>query len=493
MAGLDPSVYGQLQAPDPLGTLGKFATIQNQLNSSRQFNVELKARMALGQIMQQSVDPKTGQPDYQKAAILAAQNPDAAYLSPDLMSQAVQRQGMQLDNVIKNFSVAQKRLELTGNAAASLLPKGTSVTREDFTGALGNLATAMHEHGVADNESYEHIISALGSAPQGGQELYNYLQQISMQANGAKDSMDRMQNNLQTVDTGDGKHLFWMNPNFPGQQPKYVGSFAQHPTPEAQNALVGVQGANGETRQVPRAAAAPMFGGEGQLQMPQLPPTEAGPGGAPPAEASDGAPPPPARLPTPGAPVSNIGPLRTDQLKNMAGYQDNMNKEIATVNQNIQSIQQLQDLAGKVHTGMFAEERLEAGRLMKSMGFPSSAYDKMANGDLASSQEVMKYSVPNAMNTLRNSLGNQSRITNMEFGSFQRANPNLETDPKAFDKILSFSHMLMDLKQKEQSAYSTWLENGRDPVAFPEAWTQQLIKRGYVKADDSFTPYKAGK
>lgn len=466
MAEVDTSMYSRLAPPprSPLDTMSQMMDIRQKANANAQFQQEFKGRLAMGQIMQQSVDPQTGQPDYSKAAILAAQNPDAAWMSPDLMSKAVQMQGVSLDNLMKNYQNTSKRLELTGNAAASLLPMGDSVTRDDYTKAVTQLVTSAGEAGVSDKAFMDGIINSLATAPQGGPQLQQYLKQVSMQSNGAKDSMDRVQQNFQTVDSGNATHMFGYNPNT--GQSIHIGSIAKSPTPQDANALVSVQNPDGSTTLKPRAQVAPMLPA----------------GSTPGPQDSTQAPPP----------VGNIGQYRQDQLKAINDYHTGLNNQVGLINSNIQSIQRLQDLAKQAHTGWGANERTEAGQIAKAIGMPSGVYNGIANGSLAASQQLQKYAVPNAMNTLRESLGNQSRITNMEFGAFQRANPNLETDSDAFNKIIGFTKHLMVLKQKEQTAFKVWTDAGKDPVDFPQAWTQQLIKRGFVKGDDSYSPYDAG-
>lgn len=508
MAGtVDTSIYGQIAGPqDPLGALAKVSQIRAMNNSNMQFQQEYRSRLAMGQIMQQAVGPD-GQPDYTKAATMAAQNPDAAWMAPDLMNKAVTMQGVSLDNVMKGLDNTRKRLGLYGSAAASILPKGASMTRDDLTNAVSELSGSLHDAGVHDQGTYDGMIQFLAGAPQGGQALYDYVNRAALQAGTAGDTMDRLKGSFQTVDSGDASHMYSFNPQYGGMQ--YIGSVPKKPSPEQMNDLVDVTDPmTGASHKVPRYLAAPMAQGGGQ-QL-QIPPQGPAPqGGAPTSGPQDGmlegpgqqpqepspagpqpAPQPSAANVTPqGFPTANVGPLRTGQLKNTADYQQDLNNQVSTINQNIQQIQRLQDLSSKVHTGMFAESRLELGRVLKSLGAPDSVYNGVSNGSLAGSQEIMKYSVPNAMNTLRNSLGSQSRITNMEFGAFQRANPNLETDPDAFNKILAFTHQMMDLKIKEQKGFQTWQQAGRDPTQFQEAWAQQLIKRGLVHPADDYSEY----
>lgn len=462
MAGteVDTSIYNKLAPPNPLDQIAKFQGIRAQANQNLQFQTELRARMAMGKIMQQSVGPD-GQPNYTKAATLAAQDPSAAFLAPDLMSKAVQMQGVSLDNVLKQYEVAQKKLELTGNAAASVLPKGDSASRADFVDAISRLSTSLNEAGVADKETYDHLISAMSNAPQGGQQLHEYLRAIAQQANGAKDSMDRLKMELKTVDTGNGTVMMWTNPQT--GETKQIGMLAKSPSPSEANALISVQQPDGTTVLKPRAEVAPMLPA----------------GSTPGPQGSTGYTPP----------VASLGPYHSDQLKNIADYQKDLNGQVSAINYNIQNIQQLRGLADKVQTGWGAEERAEMGRMLKAFGAPEKLYNSVANGSLESSQRLMKFATPAAMDTLREHLGNQSRVTNMEFGAFQRANPNLETDPEAFKKILTFTHGLMRLKQQEQKALGIWTSAGKDPTGFPEAWTNQLIKRGIVQANDSYTPY----
>lgn len=491
---VDTSMYSTLGGgASPMDTLGKMMQIRSAANANMQFQQEYKARVAMGQVMQQSVGPD-GQPDYMKAATLAAQNPDAGWLAPDLMSKAVTMQGVSLDNVLKKFTLVKTQRELEGQAASGLLQKGDAVTHDDAVGAISDLYGKYLANGINDPKVLDGLIQTLGTIPTGGSAIAEWARQHSQYAATAADGLNRVQDELQTYEQGGQTWVGHYNKQTQKLTP--IGTLSKTPTPAEVNAPTELAGPNGEKTLVPRSVAAPMTGtgqntgvfsgAPGQVAPPNVGPVMGGP------QVPSAVPQAPGPPGTRG-PITDIGPFRQAQLKNVADYQNGLNDQVSTINQNIQAIQKLQDLTGKVHTGMFGEERLEGARFLKAMGLPATVTDKLANGSLEGSQELMKYSVPNAMNTLRNSLGNQSRITNMEFGAFQRANPNLETDPEAMHKILDFTHQLMRLKQQEQAAYGKWTSSGRDPVGFQQAWTGELIKRGYVRSEDSYSPYKEPK
>lgn len=485
MAEIDTSIYNKLAPPDPLEALTKLAQFRSMNNQNLQFQQEYKARMAMGKVMQQAVTPD-GQVDYTKAATLAAQDPDAAWLAPDLMSKAVTMQGAQLSNVLSQFDIVNKRNKLYGDAAASLLQYGDGVTRQQVAERISSLATSLTEAGVHDDSLYDGLINFMGSLPASGSEIHQLLQRVSSQSAGAVDSMDRLKGTFQTQDVGGKTHMFSFMPQT--GQTKYIGALDKTPTPGERNALVQtVDPTTGQQISQPRQDVAPLYTGGGApagsgMAAPDQQGQGPGPGPMPQAadQQGQGGNAPLAGGGAPQAAVTGLGPMRSAQLASAAEHQKQLIEDNRTINDQMQNIEMMQHLAAKVHTGWGAEERMEAARIMKTLNFPQSAVDAVGNGDLAASQALAKYSIPNAMNTLRGAMGTQSRITNMEFGSFLKANPNLETDPKALSQILSFSHKLMRLKQLENKAYTNWINSGQNPTDFEPAWTDRLIKEKLI-------------
>ena len=84
------------------------------------------------------------------------------------------------------------------------------------------------------------------------------------------------------------------------------------------------------------------------------------------------------------------------------------------------------------------------------------------------------------MELLRQTLGGQGRITNLEFEKFAAANPNLETDPKALEKIFNFSKKLNDLAKLEAYALEEYKnhhpEGAYSITQFDNEFMQHLVR-----------------
>ena len=144
----------------------------------------------------------------------------------------------------------------------------------------------------------------------------------------------------------------------------------------------------------------------------------------------------------------------------------------------------MQELSHQVKTGLGANALLDVGRAMKALGFPQSVLDGVANGQLSASQQFAKYSIPNMMGLLKSSIGAQSRILQMEFLAFQKANPNLESDPDAIQKMLGFAQHVTQLKLAEQKGFRKWVNAGRNPSDYQTNWIQHLAKVGELQPEE---------
>src|SRR5260221_525516 len=124
MPELNASMYSvpQMQQPNLLGMMGQVVGIQNAQNQNQLFQQTNRARIQVGQIMQNAIGPD-GQPDYDKAAIELSKHPDTALIAPELIKTWAQLKNVNLDNVSKSIDIAQKRAGHLAGIAGSALAK----------------------------------------------------------------------------------------------------------------------------------------------------------------------------------------------------------------------------------------------------------------------------------------------------------------------------------------------------------------------------------
>lgn len=489
MADVDTGIYGNLTPPNPIDQLGKMTSINNAMAQNSLINTnaavmgqQFRANRAMGPIMQQSVG-QDGNVDYDKAVTLMAQNPDTAYLAPEFMMKAFQGKGLQLDNKLKQLDVMGKEQTFFGNTAASLLPKGAGMKRGDVADAMSTLYADMNAAGLGGDGLKDRLIGFMGQLKPDGQPLYDQMQGLAMRSSGAADSLNKVTGSFQVQDLGGQKVIGYTNPI--NRQFIPIGSLNNSPTPSEMNAPTAITGPNGEQTTVPRMNALPMYNGGG-AQINGAPGGAPGgapappPGGmqAPPAAGS--APPSP-----PGAITTKLGPETASWLQgrgdNAVQYSKDLQKNVQDIQTQLQVLQRIQDITKNFHPGAGASVLTKMGEAAQAVGMPKTTVDKIANGSLDASQQFSKYTVQNTMNVLRQAIGGQGRLTNLEFEQFLHSNPNIDTDPRAINKILSFSQRLFQIKVAEQRGLSDWVKAGHAPADFPTAWTQKLMQRGILR------------
>lgn len=487
MAEIDTGVYNKLiQGPSVPEALNAFTNMSNSLTHNAYLSTQnavlgqqFRANKAMGGVMQQAVDPQTGTVDYDKAVTLMAQNPDTAYLAPEFMSKIYANKGQALENKLKEMQLVAARQKLFGDAAGSLLQYGEGVTKDKVFPVINDLYRNMVSSGLSDDKTMDELLNFAAALPDKGPDLNQRLKGIALQGSGAADSLNKVLGSFQTFDVGGRKILGYTNPV--NGAVNYVGQLDMTPTPEQRNAPITTVGPDGSTSVTPRQDALPMYSGTGApVNVPG-----AQPGTLPP-PAVGGAPGAPVPTSPSGSVMTKLPPETAEWLqgrgKNAVDYAKNLQEEVSGVQTQLQFIQQLKDFSKDFKPGAGAEMLTKLGSLAQAVGMPRETVDRVANGSLAASQAFQKYSVQNTMNVLRQAIGGQGRLTNLEFEQFLHSNPNLDTDPRAIDKILSFSQKLYKIKLAEQKGLNDWVKSGHAPADFPPAWTQTLIKRNVLRA-----------
>jgi hypothetical protein len=482
-------MYGALlKQPNPIEAMTAFTNMSSSMTHNALMSTQnaiqqqqFRANKAMGPIMQQSVG-EDGVVDYDKAVTLMAQDPATAYLAPEYMMKAFQGKQLQLQNKLSQLDITAKKQALYGNTAGSLLAKGDSVTRADVAGAMTSLAADMVAGGIWDDADKDRMITFLSQVPEKGSDINAQMKQVAQKSAGAADSINKVVGSFQTQNVGGQTILGYTNPI--NQQFIPIGSLTQTPTPAEMNAPVQSVGPDGTQTTTPRVDALPMYTGQG-TQINAAP-------GAQPGMATPGAPPAqpgsaPAAAPqgVPAALVTKLGPETSEWLNalghNIGAYSKQLNEDTQGIQSQLQMLQQMQDLSAQFKGGAGSSVKMKLAGLAQAVGMPKDTVDQIGLGNYAAAQAFEKYTVQNTMNVLRQAIGGQGRLTNLEFEQFLHSNPNLDTDPRAVQKILAFSQKLYKLKAAEQQGMQAWVKSGHAPSDFPAAWTAKLVERGILR------------
>ena len=501
-ASLYSGVTGQPPAPG-----GAMAGVNSGLQamsgmlSLKSAQMELQARSAMGPLAQASVDPHTGQMDYNKFGMLIASDPRTAWKAPDILNSLVTRQLTQAQTLKATLESGLESQKLIGNQLTGLLQKGALVTKDDVAQSIAELRGSASGQAIFPSDTA--AFKFLQNLPPGGAPLNNWIKSAVLRAGAASNSLDStmklVYGDASLVNTGGGQQP--MRNQF-GTITPAGPAIPNTATPEQRNALVSkVDPVTGQTTEIPRSQAAPMVNGAG------TPDTSAGtPGAAPPSAAGT----PGAAGPSPGSPppplVTKLSPAQEDLVKTTwAGadkYMENLDKtNSAAINVKALASQAEQALQ-HITTGGGGNVRAEIGSMLQAMqsagvpGITQSDIEAVANGGLGASQVFKKVMMQLSTQLMTESLRGGGRFTNLEYSNFQQANPNLDTDPKAVKDMLGFVSKMADLSISEQNHFNKYINEAQDPSVRPPAransryslpgwhslWNNYLVTSGVLKA-----------
>lgn len=486
--GVDVSSYPttpvQVQQQDPLATLGKVLQIQGAQQNLAVQQQEFRARQALGPILQQSIDPQTGELDINKFLINGASNPDVAWKMPEITLQMIQRQNTQADTVVKQLNANKVRYGAMGSAAAALVAEAEEGAQgkirfgSEGAGTVGNpyarpagpmqagtpvvtskqlagvLAGFVGENGLIDSKDAAEILSK--TADMTDAQRFQYVKRFANSARDIEKVSDATYGAITAHNTGGGTTLMQNRPMI--GPPRTVGTLENTPTPAEMNATVSGVNANGQPIARPRVDAAPMYGGSGQ--------PIAGSGGA-------------------NQPPTGLSPGESklqEERATAANTYDTALTEINTVGQeNLRVLREMQDAMKAFKTGGGMAVREKLGGMLDALGFPKNVVDAAAGGDRGAIQEFQKLAVRYATQEMKTNMGSGQRFTNLDFSTFLKNNPTIETDPRGLDKMFKFLEQGVWRAGQQQDEHSHWktgwrprgYENtGMD--SFPAWWTKVL-------------------
>lgn len=197
-----------------------------------------------------------------------------------------------------------------------------------------------------------------------------------------------------------------------------------------------------------------------------------------------------------GTPVFQ-GPTQTQAEFNkargtdMADYVKRLDTTVQTMGQNLKSLEPAYDALKQIKAGGGAGTYARLGELAQAFGAPPDLVDKISNGNLAASQEFEKLMVNTTMSQIQSQLPDGSRIAQQEFFTFNKNNPNLNTDPRAIEKIFNFWTKIYNQSADEQKTFADERKKpGFDVQDWPSIWQGLARKKGYINTNVTGTADK---
>lgn len=491
MAEVDTSFYTKAPQGNALGVMnpldaagkvvgiaGGIANIQNAQNQNALFQQQFDANKAMGPIMQQSVDPATGQVDYVKATMLMAADPRTAFKAPEFAKEALLRQQTQADVLLKNLDIGIKRSELIAKSANGLMALGPQgITFKHLSDTLMNL---VGDGVITPIQAVQWIQNAPPTAdrkPGAGDELYKFLQSHSTQGQNAADGMKNLRGDLLQLDQG-GQVTVGRFGGLEG--PKIEASVEKTPTTEQRNNLTETFIPGIGYRPTARQDIAPMYSGTGRQVnersgMPQM--------GNPDMPGQVGS-----RI---DGPITKLPPARQAyeeaRGKDTADYQQNLDNQALNSRGLLKRIEQMEKDATQFQPGGGSEFRKTLAEFLQAVPVTAKyekdkqdIIDSVAKGNLGAMQAFDKLGVTGAMESLKASAGVQNRIAVQEFLTFLKSNPNIGTDPRAIQEIFNFMRRSAEVGLREQQEFTQWKGAGKPPEDFAAAFSKKLIDEGYI-------------
>lgn len=508
---IDPNVALSAKPPPPIGFAAasgnpfdmayRLASTQNALNANTQFQLRLMAQKALGPIYAQNIDPNTGELNTEGVLAAASRDPRIAPMLPSITTDLLSQRHQILQNQSQKIANELQKTNFGLGAITSVLDSGKDLSDENLQRALE--AGGNSPLSVAEQAKW------LTSLPLNPQERREALQQLKVQMLTAQERLTAAHKDMPQIMTGSNIYQFQQDQLKPGSPLTLVAQGRMGLTPEQQIAqhqiaqpgggYLTTTGADLAAGRVPgqNPGTAGTGGGVtfgGQVAGPQPQPSANLPAGTTGADLLRGSASPagagnPLAARPPGAPTvgtMSITPgaqsYQEGVNKGAVAYKDSLDSRVAVGGTIMQTLQEARDSLSKFNPGGGAEEWAKLAQAAQAFGAPQALVDAIGNKNLAASQEFQKLMVNTTMGQIREQLQGvgASRLSQMEFATFQQNNPNIDTDPRAIEKIFNFWTRLYQKDKAEQSQRAEYIKNGGDPVDWPAKWQDLAQQQGYI-------------
>lgn len=178
-----------------------------------------------------------------------------------------------------------------------------------------------------------------------------------------------------------------------------------------------------------------------------------------------------------------------DASKALATKAESVGSQLNESQALLQRIEQSRDALTKFKAGGGAETRMQLAKFAQAIpGMPQSVVDGVAGGSLSAAQEFQKYAAQEALQTMQQSLANDSgkgsQGNRVSMQLFIKNNPNIDTDPNAIEKIFNFQTKLHNETLNKSDMLTKFIADPKtvkDPAVFDNMYAHSQINSGNVK------------
>jgi hypothetical protein len=203
---------------------------------------------------------------------------------------------------------------------------------------------------------------------------------------------------------------------------------------------------------------------------------------APPPSTAGGPAPVPAGAGGPQGPSQATTAFNTKRAQDITDELNSLDERAQVGGTILNTLTEARNAQQLMKAGGGASTYAKVGQLAQALGAPQDLVDRLANGDLAASQEFTKLMVNTTMGQIQNQVPPGSKLNQQEFKVFNANNPNLDTDPRAIDKIFDFWTRIYNRDYQEQQQFSAARkEPGFDVLDWPARWQKYQHDTGMIQ------------
>lgn len=459
MAEVDGSItanIGKGEGNNLFDVIGKFATIQNQVNQ----NLLFQGRQAAGQALQQSIDPSTGQIDFNNVNRLIQANPKIAPYAQQAVSEALAARGQSITNQTGQTALQGAYTKNLRQVIASV-PPGPNQPQQVIS-AIGKGA----QMGLYPADLAASFVG--GQSLSDGTTMADLVKQATI-ANGEAAPMEAQFGTTEELNTG-GKNVALNANRVTGERNAMGGnapSVEMTLTPEGEAQRIPTVGPDGQPKTVPQSAVVTPTG------MPKGSATPAGPNG----ELATGL--------APGE-AEAIGAPKAVQAAQAA--------ELGKVYEgSVPRSAQLKEL-------LAAQGDFRSGPGAAKWSGIVTEFNRLFGtnlaGDQAAAQQTFGKIAEQVAEAQRGAMG--SNATNAQTEAARIASPNTTYSPEANRRVIAMLLGNEDYIQTKQKAWQAFQQHGGKPSQynafvqqFNEHFDPRYFQEQYMTPDQKAEMYKA--
>lgn len=269
---LDPSIPLGVQTPNPMAALQQPIQTAATLQGLKQNQMRLGANQAISNAYAQSVDPNTGEVDFNKLQSLASQNGAGAFL-PEFMGQIAQQRNSQLQYDTGKLEQAMKQQQGVRGVIGSIA-LDPNLGKADMSSTIAQQIVSMVQNGLLPQDmAVRELKSIPGDPGQQAAWVRNHL----MNSLSSEAKIKALMPQVQAINTGGATNVVAINP-LTGV-PTVTGTLQNTVTPDTLAQNVEVVGPDGAKYVITKGQQLAGMGGaapqgqayDGRYQQPGVP------------------------------------------------------------------------------------------------------------------------------------------------------------------------------------------------------------------------------